>query len=305
MIRTCTCFALAIAISSVDQRDYQGDADRVSFLQGKVQTGHSMPAVLNSTTATAAESLMSLAYYINLDRSTDRRKYMERQLFQLQQASENSYGHFVFHRFPAVNGTLDPYVQKIWQDSDNGKQFGGTVTTVFENRRLGSLACTRSHLLVLKRALRDVQSQAYRGRYVLIMEDDANFVVDSLASLPSRVDAVPKDADLVMLGTFGLKRQRDYVGSGVYRARKPFARKASDVEALAGNYDKRHPNVFYGGMQAYLVPVARLPAVIDFLETTPPATEIDALTHNLQKYVLDPPLARQKPGKSEVAHAET
>lgn len=252
-----------------------------------------------------AENLMSWAYYINMDRSTARKQYMEDQLLKLQRASEPKYGRFLFQRFRAVDGKLDPWVQHVLQQKQEGNlALTQAVRDLKEEELPGTLACYRSHLLAWKRALRDVQSHVHHDRFVMILEDDAKFMVESLEGLPSRLESVPKDADMVMLGSFGLKRQRDYVGSGVYLASGPFGI-ASDEDAAASLkaknsssvLERNHPYIFYGGTHAYLIRSDRLQALINFIETRPPSYEFDRATasetHDLKKYVLDPPMVNQ------------
>ena len=104
-------------------------------------------------------SIQCPIYYINLDRSPDRRTFMEKQFKKLK------VDHMVT-RIKAVDGNkltnansgniMDPNLGNI------------TYTNNYSNHKMGELGCLLSHLISIKTAYNENKS------YALILEDDIN-----------------------------------------------------------------------------------------------------------------------------------
>lgn len=105
---------------------------------------------------------MMRAVYINLDRSTDRRAWMEAQASNLGISLE---------RFPAVDGST-------------------LASNPFPNVPIGAAGCFLSH--------RALWSEIAKGNdpYVLVLEDDAHLSPD-LPLFLSDTSWIPKDADII------------------------------------------------------------------------------------------------------------
>jgi len=116
------------------------------------------------------------AFYINLDRSEDRREYVENQ-FRKQ--------HLEVERFPAIDA------RKL----DRGRLIDDGAMAADVTLNLGSTACLLSHLALWEHIL-DNES----GEIFLIFEDDAEPARGFIRKLNRRYGRVPKDWDMIRVG---------------------------------------------------------------------------------------------------------
>jgi len=258
-------------------------------------------------TGAVQTALLSQAFYMNLDRSVERRTFMEAELKSLQKYSS---GRFNFERFPAAN-TSHPWVLSridAWRNgSDEEKHL---IQGLREDEIQPTIACYFTHLLTWKRAAEQVTKQTNASRFVLFLEDDADLKFTSLDSLVSELSMVPDDADVVVLGTFGSVRPSDIASSGIdaylYRASGPFTQRLNSHEYYLAVWESRHSDdratqihatLFYAGMHAYLLRTSKLPQLIHYLEHEKTSYLVDEGTAwnstGMRKYVLYPPFATQ------------
>jgi len=134
-------------------------------------------------------------FYINLDRSIERRSSIE------EGVSEISSVIGVTHeRFPAVYGKNDSW---CIQTAEGREQV------------LGTLGCFRSHVSVWEKALAEEPVQPW----IMVMEDDA-VVPDAwqFTYLRERLEYVPSDADIVRLSQrTKVGKKQEIVAQGLVR----------------------------------------------------------------------------------------
>jgi len=119
------------------------------------------------------------ALLINLDRDTDRRSHMERQL----QAAGIDYA-----RQPGILGDdLPDELRPFFFHAD-----GRPKTTM----KRGEIGCYASHLRILQRAAR-----GDLGPYVLVMEDDLDLPPDLTALITEALQAMPLGWDILRLSS--------------------------------------------------------------------------------------------------------
>ena len=122
-------------------------------------------------------------YYINLDRSPDRRKNMQL-MFQKQNINPE--------RFPAIDGKLldldDPKYEKMlkkikwWFLIDNRKN-------------IGHFGCYLSHMKIFEKFLKTDKE------YCFILEDDSEILVNDIKSeIMKNMKNLPRDWDILLLG---------------------------------------------------------------------------------------------------------
>ena len=143
--------------------------------------------------------------YINLDRSSDRREYMNYQIGQ--------YGLDI-ERFPGIDRSFHEYSHD-----------DGYATTM----RPGEIGCTLAHLHLMKK---------YRGQDLLVFEDDVDLSLMEMwpFTLDEFIERLPEDWEIVQLYKFPrpwpaqLRRKRweDYTNewsSGSYLIKKELIEK--------------------------------------------------------------------------------
>lgn len=140
------------------------------------------------------ESIPSM-YYINLERTKSRREFMEKQVSKYKDKLPN------VSRIPAVDGksNLHDFVKKPKETKQNNYE----------------LACTASHLLAMKTALKN------GDEYALIMEDDIEIdhMMENYEKVIKDLNTLPKDFSLVQLHV-----SNPQVEEWLYKHDKPFVR---------------------------------------------------------------------------------
>ena len=123
-----------------------------------------------TTQSKSWNTLVSDTYYINLDRSTDRKLYMEHNL---------SKTGIPYTRFPGIEGKNR--IKTYWRKN--------------VKIRPGALGCKLSHLEILKKVKKD--------GWTIVFEDDVLF--DSPSNLKDDIltclNGLPDDAEIVLFGT--------------------------------------------------------------------------------------------------------
>ena len=125
-------------------------------------------------------------YYINLERSKDRKEYMIEQF--------KDYKITNYRRIEGVDG------KNIKKIGNNLYNIEGRDLTFFNNFNTGSnseIGCTLSHILAIKTAYDNKDNTA------LIFEDDASLSLLSLfeCTLEKKIEDMPKNCDILMLAT--------------------------------------------------------------------------------------------------------
>lgn len=122
-------------------------------------------------------------YYINLDRSLDRRKYIEKSCY---------YQGIVAERFPGIDGKLlnldDPKYEKALRKIK--------WWFLIENRKnVGHFGCYLSHMEIYNKFLKTDK------QYCFILEDDAEFIVPNIKNeIVKNMKNLPNDWDILLLG---------------------------------------------------------------------------------------------------------
>lgn len=112
------------------------------------------------------DDIISGCYYINLDKSIDRKKYMEK---ILKKANINC------KRFPAINGSSYLHLcPKL-------------------NITYGALGCKLSHLEILK--------NVKKNGWTIIFEDDIYIDENSKENILKTLNSLPESAELILFGT--------------------------------------------------------------------------------------------------------
>ena len=129
-------------------------------------------------------------YYINLDRSKDRKEYMEKQ-FEMYDIKAT--------RIPGVNGKdLNNNTDYINLSIDDSKIRKIKFTNSYKNNTLGELGCTLSHIKAIFTAYKNGDENA------LILEDDNSFALYPYwsISLEKVIENAPKDWNVITLFDF-------------------------------------------------------------------------------------------------------
>jgi len=211
-------------------------------------------------------------YYINVESARERRQNMESQLEQFQKRNSVRY-----ERYDAVTSS-DKRVREFAASSSLQKM----------DSQIGSKACGLSHFDLWRLLLKDSDALPSKAPFALVLEDDAVLSADTLDALPERLRDIPEEADMILLGFVGSKRQEDEVADGVYKARFPF-------HISNGTKDQ----YFYAGSHAYLLRLDSLPRMIAFVERgtsifPDEVTSYSSLSGSVRKYALYPPLVHLK-----------
>ena len=115
-------------------------------------------------------------FYINMDKSLDRKKYMEDQFKNI---------NVNFHRIKGLNGN----------NIENGKIDGVNFKNNF-NLSNSEIGCTISHLKAIKKAY------DYKCDVAIICEDDVNFITCTLnPDIKYIINNAPKDWEIIQLIT--------------------------------------------------------------------------------------------------------
>jgi hypothetical protein len=250
---------------------------------------------------------MSRAYYINRDKDTDRRLHIEGVLKNLQNRTSDDAVRFEFQRCPAE----DKESPLILEMSEMVEYTCDPSIGVCEKAcpsSAGSIACFRSHLAAWRQAWKAAQNGSDSSHFALILEDDADFSIDSLDILPAFLEDLPSDADLVQLGIIGNYRPQDLVAPGLHNASGPsfhdhnhagYPSNYSDADwAIVQNSGKKISG-FYMGFHAYLIRISRVPELIIYFGSELPAImqrglDIDAVSLvDVHRYAILPSLAFQ------------
>merc|ERR1719401_1869305 len=97
----------------------------------------------------------------------------------------------------------------------------------------GTMGCQQSHLRLWQKIYDSASLTNSSAPFAMVFEDDAMFNPNAFDDLDTRMQAVPDDADMILLGWVGLLRPTDHAGQGVYRAtgpeREPYPRPLRDL----------------------------------------------------------------------------
>lgn len=126
-------------------------------------------------------------FYINLDKDTSRRDYMEQQLSRLSTT---------YYRVRGINGKN---IKNLQKDEIDGVSF----INDYPELRPGELGCTLSHIQAIATAWK------MQIPIALICEDDCSFDACGItSSIPEVVKNAPSDWEILQLFTGGLKRDQ-------------------------------------------------------------------------------------------------
>eukprot|EP00448_Togula_jolla_P040961 CAMPEP_0170621010 /NCGR_PEP_ID=MMETSP0224-20130122/28372_1 /TAXON_ID=285029 /ORGANISM="Togula jolla, Strain CCCM 725" /LENGTH=383 /DNA_ID=CAMNT_0010947239 /DNA_START=18 /DNA_END=1169 /DNA_ORIENTATION=+ len=248
---------------------------------GEVQADSTTVQYLGSSVSTRTpRSLLRKTYYINMNRSSVRRASMNIALFDVESALGIPY-----QRFEALPPDDDPETLAIMaNDSDYRWDLWG-------GRWTASVNINRNHLRAWKKALADFgnsehseQEQGQGPSFVLVLEDDASPEASDLRHLPDTLAHVPLDAEMILLGWYGKQKPEDDTGEGrCFRATGP----------LGDDKGGWH----YVGAHAYLLPIAKLQQLVNFLEESPNGYSMDGSTmwdpDHIRKYAILPKLVHR------------
>ena len=143
-------------------------------------------------------------YYINLDRSEDRRKNMENEIREYKLKN--------IKRIKAFDG-------KKFNSMKKGKIDGYHYLNNDTKSRKAELAITMSHLKAIKTAYEDGHE------YALIMEDDTEMTLVPYwdKNIDEIVKEIPEEAELVLLSTWEINKNQDIVKAHNYRGKNGVA----------------------------------------------------------------------------------
>lgn len=141
------------------------------------------------------ESLFQDIWYINMDKSTERRTYMEKMLRDLNTNLE-------INRWPAVNGHL------LTEEDYNKLEIPawarpGFTVEARQKIRKGEIGCYLSHKYLME-YLNTLSSPADKGH--LILEDDIKIADDFFTKANTGLMNLPSDWDIV---TFGIPEKEN------------------------------------------------------------------------------------------------
>jgi len=167
----CVCVSEAQPTAQCTNMDAHGRAWARAHGAALLQTRERGPTSINLT------DMIHKIYYINLDKSTDRRASIEGTLSELSRMIGVPH-----ERFAGVNGNLDAWcIQKA----------------AGNEHVLGTLGCFRSHLSVWEKAFAEEPTTPW----IMVMEDDASIPdARKFTYLRERLEYVPSDADIVLVG---------------------------------------------------------------------------------------------------------
>jgi len=222
------------------------------------------------------QDVLRRIYYINMDRSPDRKAYMEEMLTGVQTATG-----VPFERVRALEPDQDRWVQQklSMQNDFRRKMWGAKI--------IGEVSVHSNHLRAWRHALYEATKDAGLNQFenfVMVLEDDALVDLDLLNKLPTALATVPADVQMLLLGWWGEPRAKDSINihQTVYR--------------VGGRKDRKtgFMRMIYGGMHAYLLRISDLQHLVDFMEEAPwgYSTDGGTLFHPacLRKYAVNPPL---------------
>lgn len=141
-------------------------------------------------------------FYINEDRSADRREAIESRL---------PHEKFPYSRFAAVNRSSISAYDLLTKPLCNMKAEDKHTTD-------STYACAQSHLEVYRKIVRE---DPHGKDAYLILEDDANLTEGWYEKLNSTLPLVPADAVALILGAEGLAHCKDEVAPGLFLATHP------------------------------------------------------------------------------------
>mmetsp|Transcript_85151 Transcript_85151/g.189252 ORF Transcript_85151/g.189252 Transcript_85151/m.189252 type:complete len:451 (-) Transcript_85151:3-1355(-) len=196
---------------------------------------------------------ISRAVYINLDRDSRRRAWMEEQLRQLRRKVTATPGHrnFTVQRLRAVDigaAKLDPHFEAV-----RSRGFNPAAYPKVEGK-WGVAGCMFSHLAILWSLRREAAGLLARGEVWLILEDDAIVTTKIESAWTELWPWVPTEWDLVRLGWFG--------GSNCQ------ARVNDHIDLALWSDPPPHGPCSYCGSHAYVVNPAAIERVIHRLEAS-------------------------------------
>lgn len=200
---------------------------------------------------------ISKALYINLDRDTRRRKWMEAQLETLQQNLSESarlqglQRNFTIERISALDihqAPTDPRFQRIRERGFN------LVPYPVVDGRWSIAGCTFSHLTILWKLREHAAGLIARNEVWLVLEDDATVGSEIERTWQHLWPWLPMEWDIVRLGWFG--------GS------ECSARVNEHIDLALWKDDPPQGPCYYCGSHAYIVNPASIERVIHRLESS-------------------------------------
>jgi len=185
-------------------------------------------------------------FYINLDRSVERRASMEKQLLR---------SGVPFERFPAV----DAEDVKAGKYNDALRRLGVGIGEKMKEE-WGSLACALSHRLLYEHI---ATSNPHGNETYMVLEDDAIMLPGWQGRLNTLLPTVPRNASAITCGIWGRTRCSDVFTKGLALATHPFWRAET-------------PDwYYYGGATSVLLFSSSLPSLLGHLKHQP-MNHIDA-----------------------------
>ena len=210
---------------------------------------------------------ISDGWYINLDRSTDRLKKIQAELYKLSP--------LVITRWPGVDGgqLTDEDYNKLDIPYWSRPAFAAEAK---QKTRKGEIGCYLSHYNLLKH-LTTLRTDPTMGH--LILEDDISISDDCVKSWNTSVKSIPSDWDMIFLGLL------DFGNNKILNVSNGIGRPTSIT-----------------GAHAYVVKHASLPKIIDILKVmNEPIDEVYGRNvKNLKVYALSPSKINQSGGGSTI-----
>ena len=210
---------------------------------------------------------ISDGWYINLDRSTDRMKKIQAELYKLSP--------LIITRWPGVDGgkLTDNDYERLDIPHWSRPAFAAEAK---QKARKGEIGCYLSHYNLL-RHLNTLNTNPQMGH--LILEDDITISDDCVKSWNKSVAAIPQDWDMIFLGLLNFGNN-----------------KIINVSNGIGT-----PSLI-SGTHAYVVKHASLPKIIDILKgMNEPIDEVYGRNMKKMKvYALSPPKISQSGNGSTI-----
>lgn len=186
-------------------------------------------------------------FFINLELSTKRRDFIEKQLHEINQKHQkHKKPQIATHRWAATDhkGAARANLKEF---SDEGLET--YVRKMDEREKWGTIGTYLSHLRLLRRIwMNDKEGE---GLYA-IMEDDVTLDKDwsDKVELALKNGDIPKDWDIIRFGYWGLTRCEDAVSDSAYEGRGPLP---------VGDGTRKS---YYNGNLGYIVRPKSIPALL-------------------------------------------
>eukprot|EP00298_Acanthocystis_sp_HF-20_P027033 c4941_g1_i1.p1 GENE.c4941_g1_i1~~c4941_g1_i1.p1 ORF type:complete len:344 (-),score=81.52 c4941_g1_i1:44-1075(-) len=217
--------------------------------------------------------------YINLNKRTDRREAIEKELSKYSIPFSRKAAHqFSSLKDAKSDSHYGPYFQKReLAPGVESKRDAGFIVSVYLSH-----TSTYEYLASIPHNDKD-------NHYYLVMEDDYKFVPDWQEIFAREIQYVPADFDLLRISSWGEPRAADLINDHVYSAKLPFR----EIEKGVWHY---------GGAHAVVVQSSTLRNLMAKMEAIP-ITDIDEMMTNccdrIKSYVLKGQLLVHNGAKSD------